>query len=402
MTPPSADALPATPDGRARPRWRRAARQWLPTGVVALGATLTYLVATRLAIFLVATAVVRLAPGAPMPLPAGALALPRSLRPWLYWDAGWYLSIAERGYWFAPAGQSNVAFFPLYPALIALLGMGTGNLAVSGLTLANAAAVGATIILWHWVRAEADAATADESVRWLLVYPFSFFLHSAHAESTALLLTCGALFAARRRRWPIAAVLAALAAVTRPMGILLVPALAVGLWLDHRRGTAPPRPHDWLAVGLAPGLLLAHLGYLWHRFGTPLAFWQAHVAGWDVRPSGDLLRYARELRWVLRHRFPLQGYMQVLTTSRVVLPLVFLALAVPVFRRLGPVAGLYTLLVVAVGTMYGFESAGREYLAAAPVFAVAGMLSVGRQLEWLRMLSVGVLLVAFVNGRFVG
>jgi hypothetical protein len=60
---------------------------------------------------------------------------------------------------------------------------------------------------------------------------------------------------------------------------------------------------------------------------------------------------------------------------------------------------------VAVGTLYGLESAGREYLAAAPVFAVAGILSTGRQLEALRMLSLGLLLVlaaAFLTGRFVG
>src|ERR1700676_2916354 len=32
---------------------------------------------------------------------------------WARWDAGWYLQIAQHGYSFVPAKQSNVAFFPL-------------------------------------------------------------------------------------------------------------------------------------------------------------------------------------------------------------------------------------------------------------------------------------------------
>src|SRR5437868_7459114 len=37
---------------------------------------------------------------------------------WARWDGGWYLDIAQHGYSFVPAKQSNVVFFPLYPDLI--------------------------------------------------------------------------------------------------------------------------------------------------------------------------------------------------------------------------------------------------------------------------------------------
>jgi hypothetical protein len=371
---------------------------------VQVAPALTYLVGTRLALFLVATAAVRLLRGTVIPLPPDALALPRSLQPWLAWDASWYLAIAERGYWVEPTGQSSVAFFPLFPSLIAGLALLVGNTAVAGLVIANVAAIAAAIVLWRWVREEVGPAAADDSVRWLMVYPFSFFLHAAYAESLFLLLALGTLYASRRHRWRTAAALTSLAALARPMGILLVPALAWGLWREHALGRAP-RLGDWLALAMAPVGLLAYLGYLWFVFGDPVAFWRAHVAGWNVAPGGDLGRYLRELRWLLRHSFPLQGYDQVLITTRVLIPPIFAAFTVAVFRRLGPAAGIYTVLTVAVGTFYGFESVGREYLAAAPVFAVAGILGAGRQLEWLRMLSMGVLLVllvAFVTGRFVG
>jgi hypothetical protein len=34
------------------------------------------------------------------------------------WDSGWYFDIARQGYYFNPAGESSIAFFPLYPLLM--------------------------------------------------------------------------------------------------------------------------------------------------------------------------------------------------------------------------------------------------------------------------------------------
>jgi hypothetical protein len=210
--------------------------------------------------------------------------------------------------------------------------------------------------------------------------------------------------AARSGRWSAAAGLAGLAAATRPVGVLLLPPLGWGLWRAARQAPPPPARH-WGALALAPLGLGAYLAYCRIAFGDFFAFWRAHAAGWEVGLATNLDRYGRDVRWLAKHWFPLQGYVQLLTTLRVLLPILFLALSVQVFRRLGTVAGLYTLLAVAVGTLYGLESAGREHLAAAPAFAVAGILSGGRQLEGLRMLSMGTLLVlvaAFLTGRFVG
>ena len=373
-------------------------------GAVKTRPPLGYVVATRLAIFIMGAAAIRLLRPLTLPLPAGVAALPEAVRPWLAWDAGWYLAIVERGYWFDPHGQSSVAFFPLYPLLIKAGALVLGSAPVAALLIANGAALGAILLLWRWVRAEAGPTAADDSVRWLMVYPFSFFLHAGYAESLYLLLTLGVFLAARRGPWPAAAGLAALGAVTRPAGLFLLPPLAWGLW-RAARGSVPPRPRDWAALGLAPLGFLAYLVYCQLAFGDALAFWRAHAAGWDVGIPGNLAMYGRDARWLATHWFPVQGYQQLLITARVVLPIAFLALSVQVYRRLGPVAGLYTLLVVVVGTLFGLESAGREYLAAAPAFAVVGILTRGRPLEGLRMLSMGVLLAlvaAFVTGRFVG
>jgi hypothetical protein len=74
-----------------------------------------YFLLTRGVLFMVAAAAIRLLP---VGLQAGTeryLLRSQSIGTWLRWDAWWYVSVAERGYWFDPAGQSNVAFSPLFP-----------------------------------------------------------------------------------------------------------------------------------------------------------------------------------------------------------------------------------------------------------------------------------------------
>jgi Gpi18-like mannosyltransferase len=157
-----------------------------------------------------------------------------SLAAWIRWDAWWYLSVVERGYWFDPHGKSNVAFFPLFPALVRGVAAMVGNPLVAGLLVANAAALGAILALWWWVEREAGPHAGERAALWLLVYLFSFFFHSLYAESLFFLLATLALGTAARDRWVGAGAWGALAAATRPMGVLLAPALLWGLWRAAR------------------------------------------------------------------------------------------------------------------------------------------------------------------------
>ena len=86
--------------------------------------------------------------------------------------------------------------------------------------------------------------------------------------------------------------------------------------------------------------------------------------------------------------------------------MVFVALTVQVFRRLGAVPGIYASLAVAVSVFFAPESVGREFLAVTPAFAAAGLTGPRGTLgEALRFFSLGLLLLflfALVTGRFVG
>jgi Mannosyltransferase (PIG-V) len=381
-----------------------AVRTWVAAGDrLALARILGVFVLTRLTLFLVAACALRLRPAAAQP-PTELYLGKSALAAWIRWDAWWYLSIAERGYWFDPTGQSNVAFFPLFPLLIRAVEAVIGNPVVAGLLIANVAGLGAAIALWTWVREEAGEAAAGRAVLWLAVFPFSFFFHTVYAEPLFFLLVTLAFIAGRQGHWPAAGLFGGLAAATRPMGILLFPAFAWALGREWRV-TRTVRVADGLGLLLVPAGLGVYLVYLWAAFGNPLAFWDAHTAGWNVRFHWDLSGYWRETIWLLTRGPRIQAYTQLLDALRVVLPVCFIALSLAVFRRLGAAAGIYTAGTVAVAILFAPESVGREFLAAVPAFAAMGFSSRGPVDEGLRLASFGVLLillVAFVTAHFVG
>jgi hypothetical protein len=371
----------------------------------ALSRVLIAFLMTRLILYVVAAIAIRLVPPQIGSGVQAYLGKNLSLAAWARWDAGWYLSIAERGYWFNPDGPSSVAFFPLLPLLMKGLGTLIGNCAAAGLLIANLAALGAVLALWSWMRAEVGPAAAERAALWLLVYPFSFYFHSIYAESLFFLLTTLALSASARGQRLAAGTWAGLAAVTRPMGVLLAPALAWELWQDRRAGRRP-RWQDVVAVLLPVAGLGAYMAYLALAFGDPLAFWKAHVVGWHVQIQWTEAQYWRDTIRILFQPTRMRGYVDLLNMFRVLLPVVFVALTVQVFRRLGPVPGIYASLAVAVAVCFAPESTGRELLGAVPAFAVLGLVGPRGMLgETIRLCSLGFLVVflfAFVTGHFVG
>ena len=82
---------------------------------------------------------------------------------WARFDSGFYLRIAEEGYWFTPGKQSGVAFFPLYPLLISVLAPLFGVLA-SGVVVSNVFLLGALILPYRLTEFEFDSASATRTI----------------------------------------------------------------------------------------------------------------------------------------------------------------------------------------------------------------------------------------------
>ncbi len=254
-------------------------------------------VVTRLGILAVAALSVALIPESTTPTPYHLRGQDNLLVDLLAsrWDTGFYISIATEGYRYEGVPLPSVAFFPLLPLLMRLLGGLTGDVVTAGIIISNAALLAAMMLLYRLVDEEFGPSTAGRAVWYTLIFPMSFFGSAIYTESLFLLGAIGAFYAARHGRWAIAALLGIGLTLTRLVGVILAPVLLVE-WLMQRRrgGETRPRLHSATAAVVAPLGLLAYMLYLRQSFGDPLAFVHASAA-WARIPQpipqlvGDLL-----------------------------------------------------------------------------------------------------------------
>jgi len=235
----------------------------------------------------------------------------------LGWDAGWYKAIATFGY--VPLGHQSFRFFPLVPlaarALSQLPGVTPG---AALLVVANGCSLVATALFYVLVRRESGDVDLSRRAVWLLcLVPPAFVFVMGYAEAT-LLLFCVACFLAirptpvtrvlaRHHRapgglgppigpgaasvadpatrpsplgappaggpapvpvagWVAAAVFGVAAALTRPLGVVLVVAVAIEAVRAWPQSTTGQRVAAVVATVAPVGGLLAFLG--WSRAAT--------------------------------------------------------------------------------------------------------------------------------------
>ena len=195
--------------------------------------------------------------------------------PAVRWDAIHYLAIASHGY----TVGANTPFFPLYPLLIRALGYVLGSDPLAGVVISTVSFGVALTLLHRLTELEFGRAAADATVLLVAFAPLSLFFSAVYTESLFLALSVGAVYAARRERWALAASLGALATITRVTGALLVIPLAVMYLKEHGR---PGRRLGWLL--LSPAALACFLGYLAAKGFGPMAPF-AQEAGAQYRRS---------------------------------------------------------------------------------------------------------------------
>lgn len=196
-------------------------------------------------------------------------------------DALWFLRIATAGY---DAGDGSAAFFPLYPLVVRVVSWIVGGRPLLAATLvSNASFFGALLVLYDLTVREFSEAVARRTIVYMAVFPTAFFFLAPYSESLFLLLSLLAFREARRDRWPSAAVAGALAALTRSIGIVLVPALLLMAFERYRvnGGRLGPRLAWASAVVVGPLAYLAWWGVAHGDALAPLhaqANWQRVVA----------------------------------------------------------------------------------------------------------------------------
>ena len=254
------------------------------------------------------------------------------LEPWQRWDTLHYQAIAEQGY---VAFDSALFVPPLYPGLIRLTSALTGtNSLLSGLIVANGAALAGMAAFYALARTEtSDPAWAKRAVLYLSVFPTGFFWFAAYTESLLLLFSSVALLAAHRSRWLISGLAAGLAALSRLAGALMIVPLGVSAWLAVRR------ERSWRPVLAVAGALIGALAfplYVWLGMGlsplTPVEMQVARAQGGLAFPGVNLARA------VLRLAGGEANFADVFDLALLVL---FIGLAVPVWRQLSRALGMF-------------------------------------------------------------
>jgi hypothetical protein len=272
------------------------------------------------------------------------------------WDTFWYLDIASRGYhWNGnPLEQQNVAFFPLFPLLMRVVGTAIGgHPLLAGLVVSLVAFLLALTYFWRWTadRLGADAATGAV---WLLsAFPLALFFSAVYTESLYLLIVVGACYHAERRQFARSAMFGFLGGLIRPNGLLLsIPIAWSAFVADRDRRRVMSRG----AAVIAPVLgLLCFSAYLAWHVGNRSA-WFVNQAAWPNnlgQPPPDLPS-AVDLWWI---------------PNALSLGLVLASLA-PMTGLLGAVYGLFVTVNIAPPLLrHGLMSMGRFSSVMFPVFA---------------------------------
>ncbi|MCH5674044.1 mannosyltransferase family protein [Streptomyces gilvus] len=149
------------------------------------------------------------------------------------WDSLWYTRVAELGYGYEvrlPNGDvhSNLAFFPLLPWLERLLHAFTPlSYAGAGFAVSLLASLAAAWGIFEIAELVHGRRAAVCAVLLWAVLPVGIVQSMAYSESLFTALAAWALYAVLTGRWLTAGALAALAGLTRPVGLAVVAAVWV-------------------------------------------------------------------------------------------------------------------------------------------------------------------------------
>ncbi|MET8858074.1 hypothetical protein [Streptomyces sp. NPDC004579] len=397
MTHPTTLARPAPPepgDRAVRPsrasRSSRAARSLPSAAITALGV----FAAARLAGLLVLAGTAWATGRHPVAL------LARS------WDSAWYLGIAAHGYgrtlYFHPTViHSDLAFFPLYPALVRAvttltpLTGGSAGLLVSW-TAAAAAACGVYAI---GARLHGRAVGTALVLLWGLL-PHSVVLSMAYTEPVLTAFAAWSLYAVLDGRWLWAGSLAALAGLARPNGFAVAAAVLVAAAHEIWRSRGKVSHRVWTGAALAPVGWTGYVLWVGHREGDWLRGYFQVQRLWGSRfdlGEGSLHFVKHLLLHGDRFVFPMT---MVIVAAAVLLYLLLIAdrAPLPLLVHSG------VLLLIAVGGSGFFESKPRFLLPAFPLLLplARALVRTARARPWHATLVVGALAgLSFAYGAYL-
>ena len=175
-----------------------------------------------------------------------------NLRDWLEiwnrWDSLHYLKLAEFGY--SSADPMKAWLYPLFPWTVRVFAWVTRDYLVAAFVVSGLSCATAAVLLRRLVARDYGPEVAQRSVWFFLIFPTAYFLHIGYTESLFLAFLLASLLSARNERWWMAGLFGALCWMTRPIGIVLLPTLAIEA--AHQFWETKRWRWQWLWIAFVP------------------------------------------------------------------------------------------------------------------------------------------------------
>lgn len=141
---------------------------------------------------------------------------------WNKWDSNHYLNLAQNGYSNFGENAKLIVFYPLYSFLVGIVAKIFGNYLFAGVIVSDLFLGIGCYYLYKIVSIDFDEGTAMRSIKYMLIYPFSFFFGIAYTESIFVALSIMTLYYMRKNKWIAVGICGFFASLTKNQGIILI------------------------------------------------------------------------------------------------------------------------------------------------------------------------------------
>lgn len=194
-------------------------------------------------------------------------------------DIPHYIDIAKDGYVTTGENSKWIVFFPLYPYILKLFGLITGEYYHTGCILSMIFFAAALFIFYKDSFWQYNKLVARRSVVFCCLCPSSFFAMLPMSEGLFMLLCACFLYFLHKKHFFISAIFGFLAALTRSSGVMLILPLAIALFKEYRFSLKLFVKGIPYAITIAFGTII-YFAINYHLFGDPLYFSAVQKSYW--------------------------------------------------------------------------------------------------------------------------
>ncbi len=310
------------------------------------------------------------------------------------WDSFWYLDIVNNGYYLKTDNLlSNVAFFPLYPALMKIVGtILLGHFVLAGWFISMTFLFLACAYFYRFMKEFHPEIDPELPIIFMLVFPTAFFFNIVYTESVFLFLTLATFYYAFKKNFWLAGLFAFFGALAHSNGIFLALPIFWKIWETY--GWKSIFSTKILPVFLTPIATAGFFIYSEIRFHDLFLFFKLEsVWGRSFRLNPDHFLFFSHPAIV---NFAIDAFFTVMIISVVYL----------VYRKLSLLYAIFmSLTVLSALTSGTLMSIGRYSLVLFPMFILlASVKNRTFQLGWIfaSTLFLALDVMLFVNNYWAG